>query len=117
MNSPRRAMTAENGYSPFELADCARATQRRIIAKSDASESRFVMALTSTDRHNRRTASEPGAVPVFHPADRKLDPDRMDDNDNRLFGATAQIARVPKPSYQLTVRTPLLRGQKLEKFA
>jgi hypothetical protein len=37
----------------------------------------------------------------------RLDLDRMDDNDNRLFGITAQIAWVPKPSYQLTVRTPL----------
>ncbi len=31
----------------------------------------------------------------------------MDDNDNRLFGLTAQIMWVPKPSYLLTVRTPL----------
>jgi hypothetical protein len=31
----------------------------------------------------------------------------MDDEDNRLFGITAVIAWVPKPSYQLTVRTPL----------
>jgi hypothetical protein len=37
----------------------------------------------------------------------RLDLDRMDDNDNRLFGVTAQISWVPKPSYQLTVRTPL----------
>jgi hypothetical protein len=37
----------------------------------------------------------------------RLDLDRMDDNDNRLFGVTAQIAWVPKPSYQLTLRTPL----------
>ena len=37
----------------------------------------------------------------------RLDLDRMDDNDNRLFGITAQIAWVPKPSYQLTIRTPL----------
>jgi hypothetical protein len=37
----------------------------------------------------------------------RLDLDRMDDDDNRLFGVTAQIAWVPKPSYQLTVRTPL----------
>jgi hypothetical protein len=37
----------------------------------------------------------------------RLDLDRMDDNDNRLFGVTAQIAWVPKPSYQLTIRTPL----------
>jgi hypothetical protein len=37
----------------------------------------------------------------------RLDLDRMDDDDNRLFGITAQIAWVPKPSYQLTVRTPL----------
>ena len=37
----------------------------------------------------------------------QLDLDRMDDNDNRLFGVTAQIAWVPKPAYALTVRTPL----------
>ncbi|MFO1111746.1 MAG: hypothetical protein U1E61_21460 [Bradyrhizobium sp.] len=37
----------------------------------------------------------------------RLDLDRMDDNDNRLFGVTAQIAWVPKPSYTLTLRTPL----------
>jgi hypothetical protein len=37
----------------------------------------------------------------------RLDLDRMDDNDNRLFGVTAQISWVPKPSYQLTIRTPL----------
>jgi len=37
----------------------------------------------------------------------RLDLDRMDDDDNRLFGITAQIAWAPKPSYQLTLRTPL----------
>ena len=37
----------------------------------------------------------------------RLDLDRMDDNDNRLFGVTAEIAWLPKPSYQFTVRTPL----------
>lgn len=37
----------------------------------------------------------------------RLDLDRMDDNDNRLFGITAQIAWTPKASYQLTLRTPL----------
>jgi hypothetical protein len=37
----------------------------------------------------------------------RLDLDRMDDNDNRLFGITAQVMWVPKPSYQLTLRTPL----------
>ena len=37
----------------------------------------------------------------------RLDLDRMDDNDNRLFGVTAQISWVPKPAYSLTVRTPL----------
>jgi hypothetical protein len=37
----------------------------------------------------------------------RLDLDRMDENDNRLFGVTAQISWVPKPSYQLTIRTPL----------
>ena len=37
----------------------------------------------------------------------RFDLDRMDDNDNRLFGVTAEIAWTPKPAYQLTVRTPL----------
>lgn len=37
----------------------------------------------------------------------RFDLDRMDDDDNRLFGVTAQIAWTPKPSYQLTFRTPL----------
>ena len=37
----------------------------------------------------------------------RFDLDRMDDNDNRLFGITAEIMWVPKPAYQLTLRTPL----------
>jgi len=37
----------------------------------------------------------------------RLDLDRYDDDDNRLFGVTAQIAWTPKPAYQLTLRTPL----------
>jgi hypothetical protein len=37
----------------------------------------------------------------------RFDLDRMDDNDNRLFGVTAEIMWVPKPAYQLTLRTPL----------
>jgi hypothetical protein len=43
----------------------------------------------------------------------RLDLDRMDDNDNRLFGVTAQIAWTPKPAYQLTIRTPLYAGEEL----
>lgn len=49
-----------------------------------------------------RTPFEPFTQPIV-----RLDLDRMDDDDNRLFGITAQISWVPKPSYQLTVRTPL----------
>lgn len=45
---------------------------------------------------------EPFTQPIV-----RLDLDRMDDNGNRLFGVTAQIAWVPKPSYTLTLRTPL----------
>ena len=37
----------------------------------------------------------------------RLDLERLDDDDNRLFGLTAEILWVPKPSYQLTLRTPL----------
>lgn len=45
--------------------------------------------------------------PSFTQPTVRLDLDRMDDNDNRLFGVTAQIAWLPKPAYQLTIRTPL----------
>jgi hypothetical protein len=45
--------------------------------------------------------------PAFTQPIMRLDFDRMDDDDNRLFGITAQIAWAPKPSYQLTLRTPL----------
>jgi hypothetical protein len=45
--------------------------------------------------------------PAFTQPVLRLDLDRMDDDDNRLFGITAQIAWTPKPSYQLTLRTPL----------
>lgn len=37
----------------------------------------------------------------------RIDIDRMDDNDNRLFGVSAQIAWTPKAAYQLTIRMPL----------
>jgi hypothetical protein len=49
-----------------------------------------------------RTPFQPFTQPIV-----RLDLDRMDDNDNRLFGVTAEIAWVPKPSYKLTLRTPL----------
>ncbi|HVQ70567.1 MAG TPA: hypothetical protein VMT08_23990 [Bradyrhizobium sp.] len=45
--------------------------------------------------------------PAFTQPIVRLDLDRMDDDDNRLFGITAQIAWAPKPSCQLTLRTPL----------
>lgn len=45
---------------------------------------------------------QPFAQPIV-----RLDLDRMDDNDNRLFGITAEIMWVPNPAYQLTFRTPL----------
>ena len=48
------------------------------------------------------TPFQPFTQPIL-----RLDLDRMDDDDNRLFGITAQIAWTPKPSYQLTLRTPL----------
>ena len=46
-------------------------------------------------------------IPPFTQPIVRLDFDRMDGNDNRLFGVTAQIMWLPKPSYQLTLRTPL----------
>ena len=39
---------------------------------------------------------------------------RLREADNRLFGVTAQIAWTPKPSYQLTLRTPLGDNQVFE---
>ncbi|MCG6206705.1 hypothetical protein LPW26_18810 [Rhodopseudomonas sp. HC1] len=42
----------------------------------------------------------------------RFDLDKMDDDDNRLFGLTAQIAWTPKPAYQLTLRTPLYLTKK-----
>lgn len=50
----------------------------------------------------RFTPFQPFTQPIV-----RLDLDRMDDNDNRLFGVTAEIAWAPKPAYQLTIRTPL----------
>lgn len=37
----------------------------------------------------------------------RFDLERMDDNDNRLFGATIEIAWTPRPIVQMTLRTPL----------
>ena len=37
----------------------------------------------------------------------RVDLDQMDDNDNRLFGVSGQIAWTPTPSYMLTLRTPI----------
>jgi len=50
----------------------------------------------------RFTPIQPFTQPIL-----RLDIDRMDDNDNRLFGVTAEIMWVPTPAYQLTLRTPL----------
>ncbi|MGZ5872140.1 MAG: hypothetical protein ACXWKP_08515 [Bradyrhizobium sp.] len=37
----------------------------------------------------------------------RIDLDKMDDNDNRLFAVFAEIAWTPKPVFQLTLRTPI----------
>ncbi|MBY0380341.1 MAG: hypothetical protein K2W78_00245 [Xanthobacteraceae bacterium] len=37
----------------------------------------------------------------------RADIDRMDDNDNRLFGVTATVYWTPKPAFQFILRTPL----------
>jgi hypothetical protein len=55
----------------------------------------------------RRAAPEPVPFRAFTQPIVRFDLDRMDDDDNRLFGITAQIAWTPKPSYQLILRTPL----------
>lgn len=60
------------------------------------------------------------ALAAFLPADRsfisvasftqpilRADLDKMDDNDNRLFGLTATVSWTPKPAFQFVLRTPL----------
>jgi hypothetical protein len=37
----------------------------------------------------------------------RFDLERMDDNDNRLFGASIEVAWTPEPLVQMTLRTPL----------
>jgi hypothetical protein len=49
-----------------------------------------------------RTPIGPFTEPIV-----RFDLDRMDDNDNRLFGVMVQIQWIPKPSYLMTFRTPL----------
>ena len=48
------------------------------------------------------TAIKPFTQPIL-----RIDLDQMDDNDNRLFGVSGQIAWTPTPSYMLTLRTPI----------
>lgn len=38
--------------------------------------------------------------------------DKMDDNDNRLFGVAFEVAWTPKPAFQLTLHTPLYAVRK-----
>lgn len=49
----------------------------------------------------------PTQLPPFIQPIIKLDLERMDDNDNRLFGASLQIIWAPKPIYQFTLNTPI----------
>lgn len=37
----------------------------------------------------------------------RLDLEKLDKNDNRLFGVTAEVAWTPKPAFALVLRTPL----------
>jgi hypothetical protein len=37
----------------------------------------------------------------------RFDLDQMDDNSNRLFGASLEVAWTPQPLIQMTLRTPL----------
>lgn len=37
----------------------------------------------------------------------RVDLDRLDENANRLFGLALEVAWTPKPSFQLTMSTPL----------
>jgi hypothetical protein len=45
---------------------------------------------------------KPFTKPIF-----RLDLDKMDDDGNRLFGVTAEVAWIPKPAFSLVLRTPL----------
>ncbi|WP_454001166.1 hypothetical protein [Afipia felis] len=46
-------------------------------------------------------------LPSFTQPVLRFDLDRLDDDGNRIFGITAEIMWMPKPAYQLTLRTPL----------
>jgi hypothetical protein len=48
------------------------------------------------------TPVKPFTLPIL-----RFDLDRMDDNDNRLFGIWAEVAWTPHLAVQLTLRTPL----------
>lgn len=50
-------------------------------------------------------------LPSFTQPVLRFDLDRLDDGGNRIFGITAEIMWMPKPAYQLTLRTPLYFGR------
>jgi hypothetical protein len=65
-------------------------------------------ALDHTGGHIRSSRQFPPsrqARGILIAANRPLS--QWDDNDHRLRGITAQIARMPKPSCQVALRTPL----------
>jgi hypothetical protein len=47
------------------------------------------------------------SLPAFTQPIVRADLDRLDDNGNRLFGVTGEIAWTPAPSFQLILRTPI----------
>ncbi len=49
----------------------------------------------------------PVQLPSFVQPIVKLDLERMDDNDNHLFGMSLEIIWTPKPIFQLTLNTPI----------
>lgn len=49
----------------------------------------------------------PVKLPSFVKPIIKLDLERMDDNDNRLFGTSFEIIWAPKPIFQFTLYTPI----------
>ena len=92
-----------------ELAASQHQPQSRRLCRRLLSMARQLEALRPRRRPvlRRRAAARLHADPAVHAANLRLDLDRNDDNDNRLFGVTAQISWTPKPAYQLIVRTPL----------
>jgi hypothetical protein len=75
-------------------------TGRAGVQSFDGGGTNVLAALLPSDRSFISVASF--TQPVL-----RADLDKMDDNDNRLFGLTATVSWTPKPAFQFVLRTPL----------